>query len=649
MRSSFIGLTIMTKGQRIAHGIGASFRSMSARPKFWLAAATVTASLIAPGIASAAPFGFAPAKYVDDTGRLAGGEPVLTTDPIHHTIVYSSHEGTTHIYKNGLPSETTFLFLSGYRNQVNNWTSSDGGKTWKFAEFLGTGFTQPPVQNTGFSDPDLTQDAGGRIYNTGIDLVNDALFSSADGGKTWDRGTPECHDGDRPWLAGGKKDEVFMATNTGGGQLAHQIFQSTDGGQTCSTSGITGEGDLPDGRSFVGNGKLYYVRSVDRLVEPINTSGSPPGVGISTWKRGDATTTPHEAVRVPGGVYAHWPAITIDDAGGVYLVFDEDPRQPGTSGGCGGDPTPAPSRIRLVYSPDLGAHWNAPITVAAPAGQRTLWPWVAAGDPGKVNVVWYQTNNLADLACQNADLRAMSATILGADTNSPQIFTADAAGRPISKNGNICQSGTTCVATGEDRRLGDFFTNAVDERGCAIIGSGDTTSLDPVSGGPRNIALPLFMHQNSGPALRGGGDCSGEQASLGLPNSSAGTAPGAGGGAEPNNASNTRRNCVSRRKFRIRLRAPQGERLSRATIFVAGRQVTVTSHGKRYRTLRGKLLRAPVNLSGLPEGTFTVRVQAVAHSGNRFIDLRTYRTCAEKKKPKPKRHPLKPKKKKSRG
>jgi hypothetical protein len=67
---------------------------------------------------------------------------------------------------------------------------------------------------------------------------------------------------------------------------------------------------------------------------------------------------------------------------------------------------------------------------------------------------------------------------------------------------------TTCVATGEDRRFGDFFTNALDERGCVIIGSGDTTTKDPLTGGERQVALPLFMRQNSGPALRGTGDCS---------------------------------------------------------------------------------------------------------------------------------------------
>jgi hypothetical protein len=610
---------------------------MSLRRRLWVAAAgALLAPVVACATATAAPFGFAPPAYVDATGSLAGGEPVLSTDPVHHTIIYSSHEGTTHIYKQGLPSETTFLFLGSYRNQVNNWTSTDDGKTWKFAQFLGTGFTQPPTQNTGFSDPDLTQDAGGRIYNTGIDLANDALFSSNDGGKTWDRGTPQCHDGDRPWLAGGKKDEVFLATNTNLG--GHEIFTSTDGGQTCSTTGIVGDGTLPGGRDWTGNGKLYYVRSADKLVEPININGStdgsiPPAVGVSTWTRGATATTPHEAARIPGGMYAHWPAIALDDAGGLYVVYDDDPRVAGTTGGCNQSPTPAPNTIKMVYSPDLGTHWNAPVTIASPPGQRVLWPWITAGDKGKVNVVWYQTNKVVDLACQTADLRAMSATVLNADSASPQILTADAAGRTISQNSDICQSGTTCVATGEDRRLGDFFTNAVDERGCVIIGTGDTMSPDPATGGVRQIALPLFLHQNSGPALRGGGDCSGEQASLGLPQNSTTTT--------------SARACVSRRTFRIRLRAPKGQRLKRASLFVAGHRVTIRVGKRRLTTLTGKRLTAPVNLRGLPKGTFTVRVEAVTTKGKRFVDLRTYRTCTVKKTTKPKKHTLKPKSKKT--
>src|SRR5256885_5884449 len=110
------------------------------------------------------------------------------------------------------------------------WTSSDDGASWQRVVFP-AGFSTNPAENTGFSDPDLTIDPGGRVYNTGIDLVNDALFSTRDGGKSWDKGTANCHDGDRPWLAAGAKGQVFMATDTVEGTLSHQVFVSNDGGQ----------------------------------------------------------------------------------------------------------------------------------------------------------------------------------------------------------------------------------------------------------------------------------------------------------------------------------------------------------------------------------------------------------------------------------
>jgi hypothetical protein len=173
---------------------------------------------------------------------------------------------------------------------------------------------------------------------------------------------------------------------------------------------------------------------------------------------------------------------------------------------------------------------------------------------------------------------------------------------------NICQSGTTCVATGEDRRLGDFFTNAIDERGCAIIGTGDSTTKDPVTGGERNIALPLFVRQSSGPALRGGGDCSGAPASL-----LAGGVKGARAGQ-----------CVGRRSLHVRVRPRLGrDRLVRATIYLNGRPV------KRLgaQRLRNRRLRVRIDLRGLPEGAFTVTVQGRTRKGRQVRDVRHYRTC----------------------
>ena len=441
--------------------------------------------------AAAAPLRFGTPVYVDRD--LAGGEPLVFADTAHHTLIYTSHEGTTHLYRPGLVSGATLEFGLNYRNQVNVWTSTDG-VTWNRVNYLG-GFVSPPVSQTGFSDPDLTQDLGGRIYDTGIDLVNDALFSSTDGGRSWTQGTVNCSEGDRPWLAGGKKDEVFLATNTE--TDGHMVFRSTDGGRSCPANGIPDSGD-----TYQGNGKLLYDRTRDALAEPITYSD---GLGVSTWRRGDAAFAPHRVYTGP--TYAHWPSLTEDAAGTLYLVWDTDGRQAGTSGGCGGAQTPAPNKIAMSYSKDFGQTWSAPTTIAAPATGRVFWPWAVAGDAGKLSVVWYQIPTLADLECQAAPTSVMEATITSASSSAPKSQTVDVVGRPIA-NSNICQNGTTCVATGEDRRLGDFFTNAVDERGCVLVATGDTTQPDPITGGQRSTSLPLFIRQVAGPRLVGKGDCS---------------------------------------------------------------------------------------------------------------------------------------------
>ena len=457
----------------------------------------IAALSIAIGTAAAAPLRFGTPVFVDR--NLAGGEPLVFADHIHHTLIYTSHEGTTHLYRPGLVSGATLEFGANYRNQVNLWTSKDNGATWTRVDYLG-GFVSPPVANSGFSDPDLTQDAGGRIYDTGIDLVNDALFSSSDGGQSWTQGTVNCSEGDRPWLAGARKDEVFLATNTT--RAGHQVFRSTDGGQTCPVDGVPDSGDDATGHHYDGNGKLLYDRRRDALAEPITYDD---GLGVSTWRRGDAAFTPHRVYT--GSTYAHWPMLTQDAAGTLYLVWDTNPTQSGTAGGCDGSETPAPNQVLMSYSKDFGQSWSAPSTVAAPAGARAFWPWAVAGDAGKVSVVWYQTDKVVDLACQPAKISAEEATITGASSTSPKQQTVDVVGRPIADN-NICQNGTTCVATGEDRRLGDFFTNAVDERGCVLVATGDTTQPDPITGGDRSISLPLFVRQVSGPRLVGKGDCS---------------------------------------------------------------------------------------------------------------------------------------------
>ena len=464
-------------------------------------------ALVGAGTASAGSLGFAKRQYVDP--KLAGGEPFVLADNVHHTLIYTAHEGTTHIYRPGL--EYPIDFGANYRNQVNLWRSDDNGRHWKRLNYIGTGFPTNPGENTGFSDPDLTQDRGGRVYDTGIDLANDSVFSTRDGGRHWDRGTPQCHEGDRPWLAGGRKDEVFMATNTE--EEGHQIYRSTNGGDSCSLTGIPDQGEVSGGRTYVGDGKLLYDRKHDQLVEPIvfqNSDGDIIGLGTSTWHRGDTAFKP--GAMIPTSLFAHWPAIAIDRGGNTYLVWDTDPRRNDSKGcgdtltGNGATGSPLPNSIKVAASGNYGKTWSHPYTVAHRKGARVFWPWIAAGSAGRIAVTWYRTDRLRDPDCQKVTLAIGDAHVFHAASSKRGIAYAGASRGPIHKNSTVCQGGTTCVATGQDRRLGDFFTNALDSRGCELIASGDTTRPSPL-GGPRPTALPILIRQNSGRRLVGKGHC----------------------------------------------------------------------------------------------------------------------------------------------
>lgn len=475
--------------------------------------AAVALALLAPA-ASAAPVGFSQPQFVDR--ELAGGEPLVVADPVHKTLVYTSHEGTTHLYRPGIFAPLPFGV--NYRNQVNIWVSQDDGASWQRTGIAGV--PADPTKSSGFSDPDLTVDEGGRIYNTGINLVSDSVFSSIDGGKTYDKGNANCHNGDRPWLAGGKKDEVFLATNTLEGVLSHQIFTSTDGGNNCSQTGVPDAASNDDGSGYTGAGKLYYSHKSERLIEPIqyiDADGAVSGVGVGTWSRGDAQFTPHKIADTK--MFAHWPAIAIDGADNVYAVWDDNPLDTNNDDSCGGA-KPLPNNVKMAVSKDFGSTWSDPITVAHADNGRVFWPWIVSGDVGKVSVVWYQSSKVADLDCEDSDITIGEAHILDALAASPTVTTTYPVGGRKIHASSVCQGGTTCVAENKDRRLGDFFTNALDARGCVLIASGDTTQTDPNTGQQFAYSLPIFIRQTDGEGLVGGVDCR-----TGVPK----PAPGSGG------------------------------------------------------------------------------------------------------------------------
>ena len=88
----------------------------------------------------------------------------------------------------------------------------------------------------------------------------------------------------------------------------------------------------------------------------------------------------------------------------------------------------------------------------------------------------------------------------------------------------------------------------------------------------------------------------------------------------------SKRACVSRRQFQIRLRIPKGTR-------IASGKAVVVSNGKSNpaKFVNGRH-RANVDLRDLPKGRFAVKITVKTEAGKTVTTTRRYRTCAPKKK-----------------
>lgn len=117
-----------------------------------------------------------------------------------------------------------------------------------------------------------------------------------------------------------------------------------------------------------------------------------------------------------------------------------------------------------------------------------VFPSIAAGDPGNVDVTWYgstaQDNN--DTGAQWSEMFAQSFDALSA---APTFVQSRVSGDGPTHAADICLAGTLCLATGGNRNLSDFQSIAVDPCGAALIvydndatGSGNTTFAKQTAG-----------------------------------------------------------------------------------------------------------------------------------------------------------------------
>lgn len=400
--------------------------------------------------------------YVDT--QRSGGEPVLQATQ-DGALVLAAHAGTTLLAKDPSGAGGAGDFAAGYANQTLVWRSADGGRSWRYNGLAGLGAGPHSVASSGFSDPDLTIDAAGRVYGTEINLANISVYSSVDGGQTWPDSNPLAWVGDRPWITATGPGIVYLYI-----QNPLALFRSSDAGRSWKKVS-----DDP-----LAAGKLHVdpLRPEDGLIAPLR------GGGAAISADGGTTWEPYP-LRLGRNTSA-FAVVAVDQAGTVYAAHAGGYTGPGDNRPDG--------EVTLAALDRETGQWSAVDRLNTPPGDD-LWPWLAAGRAGQVALVWLHrptgTNEFYVYAALSSPIgRGCPASASGLTWR-----ITNASKRPVHI-GDIC-AGTNCnldVTTGGDRRLGDFLSATFRRDGKLVIASGDTRLLSPI-GGPKPVSNPIVIVQ----------------------------------------------------------------------------------------------------------------------------------------------------------
>lgn len=219
--------------------------------------------------------------------------------------------------------------------------------------------------------------------------------------------------------------------------------------------------------------ELYIAKSTD---------------GGSTWtRRLVAELGDHNPINI-------FPQLTIDRGGNLYYTWSQTQGPGEDSSGLLGE-----QDVHYTFSTNGGEAWAPPINLTKENNDTAVFPWMVAGDPGRVDLVMYKANtginsNVgfidAQGPCQDPSVtnpnppnpcdedsvrpnpsvwnvyfgQSLNALNLGPNFKTVQVSAAP------NHLGQVCSLGLACEG---DRSLLDFLTVDVDSRGAAVIAYSD--------------------------------------------------------------------------------------------------------------------------------------------------------------------------------
>jgi hypothetical protein len=398
--------------------------------------------------------------------------------------------------------------IIGFSNSVSFlWKSQDHGAQWDLVHALPNAApAQRPTATHGGGDSEIVigpKVAGKPGYTVSFydleSLADIGVATSFDSGKTFDAQTSNALAGDtvgtdrqwgQLWRDPQGKDHLFLLynalqSNNGKGTI---LRESLDYGKTWK--------NLGDGGTLNGvfnSGALGQLR-IDKAGNLFFTSENSPAVNlVRGLRKADGTYTfSSTTVSNESGTNTRQLFITsaIDSAGNLYVAWARQ------------EAKDTAVNTYVAASTNHGKSFGPAVRVNAPGIHNANFPWITAGDPGRIAVAFYGTKNKAASTTNNGPWNVYLTQSVDFLAAHPHLEQAQVSEHPSHTN-PICLSGLGCTAgSAQDRNLGDFFQVDMDPTdGAAIVLWADTANqYGALAGSPVNS----FARQTGGPSLLAG-------------------------------------------------------------------------------------------------------------------------------------------------
>jgi len=450
-----------------------------------LALTGLAGALLAAPSNAADPLRFSHTVLVDP--QRLGSEPIIKADP-----------------SGGLYASS----IIGFSNSVSFlWKSQDHGQQWDLVRALPNQVpAQRPTGTHGGGDSEIVigpKAPGKSGYTVSFydleSLADIGVATSFDSGKTFDAQTTNALAGDTVgtdrqwgvlWRDPQGKDHLFLLYNALDSRNGKRTIlrESLDYGKTFK--------NLGDGGTLNGifdAGALGQLR-IDKVGNLFFTSENSPAVNLVRGLRQQDGSYAFSATKVSeeAGTNTRQLFITsaLDTAGNVYVAWS---RREAKSTGV---------NAYVAASTDRGKTFGKPLRVNAKNIHNANFPWITAGDPGRIAVGFYGTTNTADSTSNPGPWNVYLTQSIDALAKAPHLTQVMVSEHPNHTN-PICLSGLGCTAgSGQDRNLGDFFQVDMDPTdGAALVLWADTANqYGALAGSPLNS----FARQTGGPSLLAG-------------------------------------------------------------------------------------------------------------------------------------------------